>query len=122
MSTRKPWPSASRWQGGLFRPDPNLSTTMEKVAQGSLGAYVQSFPSFLVDVKNYDFPFGVIVPFAAKPGANPRYTMGYGSVGAIPGIVAGRKPISAYKEELSKWRSGGGDKMRAEYEASLAGK
>ncbi|MFJ1547211.1 hypothetical protein [Streptomyces sp. NPDC088246] len=36
-------------------------------------------------------------------------------------IVAGRKPISAYKEELRKWRSGGGDKMRAEYEASLAG-
>lgn len=37
-------------------------------------------------------------------------------------IIAGRKPISAYKEELSKWRSGGGDKMRAEFEASLAGK
>ncbi|MCX5340118.1 hypothetical protein [Streptomyces atratus] len=37
-------------------------------------------------------------------------------------IVAGRKPISAYKEELRKWRSGGGDRMRAEYEASLAGK
>ncbi|MFD4856881.1 hypothetical protein [Streptomyces atratus] len=37
-------------------------------------------------------------------------------------IAAGRKPISAHKEELRKWRSGGGDKMRAEYEASLAGK
>ncbi|WP_232837821.1 hypothetical protein [Streptomyces atratus] len=37
-------------------------------------------------------------------------------------IAAGRKPISAHKEELRKWRSGGGDKTRAEYEASLAGK
>lgn len=37
-------------------------------------------------------------------------------------IVAGRKPISAFKEQLAKWRSGGGDKMRAEFEASLAGK
>ncbi|MET9657126.1 hypothetical protein [Streptomyces sp. NPDC006510] len=36
-------------------------------------------------------------------------------------IIAGRGPISAHKEELRKWRSGGG-KMRAEFEASLAGK
>ncbi|WP_432105876.1 hypothetical protein [Streptomyces sp. bgisy091] len=237
-------------KAGLFWPDPNLSTTMEKMAQGSLGAYVQSFPSFLVDVKTYDFPFGVIVPFAGKAGATPKYSLGYGSVGYtaiskkadkarvkmllgvmdylaapfgteerlfldngiegthwnrtpegdikltakgnaeavttamplaflaagpeyiyLPGkpdaarqiygwqkellamsqsnptsghfsdtstsksaslttamsdvqkdIVAGRKPLSAFKEELRKWRSGGGDKMRAEFEASLAGK
>ncbi|MET7646017.1 hypothetical protein ABZS83_20785 [Streptomyces sp. NPDC005426] len=237
-------------KAGLFWPDPNLSTTMEKMAQGSLGAYVQSFPSFLVDAKTYDFPFGVIVPFAAKAGAQPKYNMGYGSVGYtainkkadakrvkmllgvmdylaapfgteerlfldngiegkhftrtangdvkltakgnseavttamplaflaagpeyvyLPGkselagnihgwqqellkisqtnptsghfsdtntskspslttamsdcqkdIIAGRKPLSAYKEELRKWRSGGGDKIRAEFEASLAGK
>lgn len=237
-------------KAGLFWPDPNLSTTMEKMAQGSLGAYVQSFPSFLVDAKTYDFPFGVIVPFAAKAGAKPRYSMGYGSVGYtainkkadakrvkmllgvmdylaapfgteerlfldngiegthftrtakgdvkltakgsseavttamplaflaagpeyiyLPGqpelagkihgwqqellkisqtnptsghfsdtstskspslttamadcqkdIIAGRKPISAYKEQLREWRSGGGDKMRAEFEASLIGK
>lgn len=237
-------------KAGLFWPDPNLSTTMEKMAQGSLGAYVQSFPSFLVDAKTYDFPFGIIVPFAAKADAKPKYSMGYGSVGYtaiskmadekrvkmllgvldylaapfgteerlfldngiegkhftrtssgdvkltgmgnseavttamplaflangpeyvyLPGkaamagqihawqqellknnqsnptsghfsdtytrkyaslttamsdcqkdIMAGRKPISAYKEELRKWRSGGGDQMRAEYEASIAGK
>ncbi len=224
---------------------------MEKMAQGSLGAYVQSFPSFLIDAKTYDFPFGVIVPFAGKEGATPHYSMGYGSVGYtainkkaddkrvkmllrvldylaappfgteerlfldngiegthwnrtakgdvkltakgnseavttamplaflaagpeyiyLPGqselagkihgwqadllkiaqsnptsghfsdtstsksaslttamsdvqldIVAGRKPISAFKDQLRKWRSGGGDKMRAEFEASLAGK
>ncbi|MFF2436405.1 type 2 periplasmic-binding domain-containing protein [Streptomyces sp. NPDC058107] len=237
-------------KAGLFWPDPNLSTTMEKVAQGSLGAYVQSFPSFLTDVKTYDFPFGVIVPFAGKAGVTPAYTLGYGSVGYtaiskkadtkrvemllrvldylaapfgteerlfldngiegthytrtsngdikltakgnaeavttamplaflantpeyiyLPGkselasqihgwqeellklgkanptsghfsdtstkksasigtavsdtvldVVAGRKPISAFQDQVKKWRSGGGDQMRAEYEASIAGK
>ncbi|MFE4651953.1 hypothetical protein [Streptomyces sp. NPDC056707] len=237
-------------EAGLFWPDPNLSTTMEKVAQGSLGAYVQSFPSFLTDVKTYDFPFGVIVPFAGKAGVTPAYTLGYGSVGYtaiskkadtkrvemllrvldylaapfgteerlfldngiegthytrtsngdikltakgnaeavttamplaflantpeyiyLPGksglaskihgwqeellklgkanptsghfsdtstkksasigtavsdtvldVVAGRKPISAFQDQVKKWRSGGGDQMRAEYEASIAGK
>ncbi|WP_327239698.1 hypothetical protein OG243_13820 [Streptomyces sp. NBC_01318] len=237
-------------KAGLFWPDPNLSTTMEKVAQGSLGAYVQSFPSFLTDVKTYDFPFGVIVPFAGKAGATPSYTLGYGSVGYtaiakkadtkrvemllrvldylaapfgteerlfldngiegthytrtsngdikltakgnaeavttamplaflantpeyiyLPGkselaskihgwqeellklgkanptsghfsdtstkksasigtavsdtvldVVAGRKSISAFQDQVKKWRSGGGDQMRAEYEASIAGK
>lgn len=237
-------------KAGLFWPDPNLSTTMEKVAQGSLGAYVQSFPSFLTDVKTYDFPFGVIVPFVSKAGATPSYTLGYGSVGYtaiskkadtkrvemllrvldylaapfgteerlfldngiegthytrtsngdiklttkgnaeavttamplaflantpeyiyLPGkselaskihgwqeellklgkanptsghfsdtstkksasigtavsdtvldVVAGRKPISAFQDQVKKWRSGGGDQMRAEYEASIAGK
>jgi putative aldouronate transport system substrate-binding protein len=237
-------------KAGLFWPDPNLSTTMEKVAQGSLGAYVQSFPSFLTDVKTYDFPFGVIVPFAGKAGATPSYTLGYGSVGYtaiskkadakrvemllrvldylaapfgteerlfldngiegthytrtssgdikltakgnaeavttamplaflantpeyvyLPGksemaskihgwqeellkmgkanptsghfsdastkkgtsigtavsdtvldVVAGRKPISAFQDQVKKWRSGGGDEIRAEFEASIAGK
>ncbi len=53
----------------------------EKMAQGTLGAYVQSFPSFLVDVKTYEFPFGVIVPFAAKPGVSAHFDFGAGSVG-----------------------------------------
>lgn len=69
------------FKAGLFWPDPNLTTTREKMAQGTLGAYVQSFPSFLVDVKTYDFPFGIIVPFAAKPGATPHFDFGSGSVG-----------------------------------------
>ncbi|MGW6902505.1 hypothetical protein ACWGF2_38890, partial [Streptomyces sp. NPDC054919] len=237
-------------KAGLFWPDPNLSTTMEKMAQGSLGAYVQSFQGLLNDSKAYDFPFGVIVPFAGKPGATPSYNMGYGSVGytaiskkadenrvkmllgvldylaapfgteerlfldngiegthytrtsggdikltakgnaeavttaqplnllanspeyiylpgksnssrlihgwqnellklgtanpttghfsdastnkgasltaamndTVLGIVAGRKPISAFQDQVKKWRSGGGDEIRAEFEASLAGK
>ncbi len=235
-------------KAGLFWPDPNLTTTMEKMSQGSLGAYVQSFPGFLIDSKTYDFPMGVIVPFAAKPGATPHFSMGYGSVGytainkkaspkrvemllrvldylsapfgteerlfldngiegvhytrtakgdikmtskgnaeatttamplaflanapeyiylagkpemaqkihaweqqllkmaqsnptsghfsdtstqksasigtamndCITDIVGGRKPLSAFKEQLRQWRSGGGDQMRKEYEASIA--
>ncbi|MEV8567461.1 extracellular solute-binding protein [Streptomyces sp. NPDC051322] len=68
-------------KAGLFWPDPNLTTTREKMAQGTLGAYVQSFPSFLVDVKTYHFPFGIITPFAAKKGATPHFFFGLGSVG-----------------------------------------
>lgn len=68
-------------KAGLFWPDPNLTTTREKMAQGSLGAYVQSFPSFLVDVKSYTFPFELILPFAAKKGITPQYSFGLGSVG-----------------------------------------
>ncbi|MEV0848575.1 extracellular solute-binding protein [Streptomyces sp. NPDC049954] len=68
-------------KAGLFWPDPNLTTHREKVAQGKLGAYVQSYPSFLVDVKTYEFPFGLILPFAAEKGATPHYFFGLGSVG-----------------------------------------
>ncbi|WP_328536063.1 extracellular solute-binding protein [Streptomyces sp. NBC_00344] len=68
-------------RAGLFWPDPNLTTTREKMAQGALGAYVQSFPSFLVDVKTYRFPFGIIPPFAARKGATPHFYFGLGSVG-----------------------------------------
>jgi putative aldouronate transport system substrate-binding protein len=69
------------YQAGLFWPDPNLSTTPEKVAAGALGAYVQSFPGFILDSKTVDFPLGAIVPFAATSGAKPSFYHGYGSVG-----------------------------------------
>jgi putative aldouronate transport system substrate-binding protein len=69
------------FQAGLFWPDPNLSTTPEKVAGGALGAYVQSFPGFILDSKTVDFPLGAIVPFPAVSGAKPTFYHGYGSVG-----------------------------------------
>ena len=31
-------------------------------------------------------------------------------------IVLGRKPLSAWKDFLAGWKSGGGDKIRAEYQ------
>ncbi|MET9019112.1 hypothetical protein ABZV93_03930 [Actinopolymorpha sp. NPDC004070] len=33
-------------------------------------------------------------------------------------IVSGRKPLSALKEWRQRWKSGGGEKMRKEYEDS----
>ncbi|NUR87202.1 MAG: extracellular solute-binding protein, partial [Nonomuraea sp.] len=34
-------------------------------------------------------------------------------------IIQGRKPVSAWDEGVAAWRSGGGDKMRAEYQDAL---
>lgn len=34
-------------------------------------------------------------------------------------IIQGRKPVNAWKDGVSQWRSRGGDKIRAEYEESL---
>ncbi|MFB7217422.1 hypothetical protein [Streptomyces sp. NPDC056227] len=41
---------------------------------------------------------------------------------AVLDVVAGRKPISAFQDQVKKWRSGGGAEIRAEFEASIAGK
>jgi len=35
-------------------------------------------------------------------------------------IVAGRKPVSAWDAGVKSWQSGGGDKIRSEYEAAYA--
>ncbi|MFD4259524.1 hypothetical protein ACFWR9_18325 [Streptomyces sp. NPDC058534] len=68
-------------QAKLFWPDPNLSTTLEKMDGGTLGLHVQSFPGFLNDSVMYDWPAKIVVPFAAEKGMAPSYSYGYGSVG-----------------------------------------
>lgn len=68
-------------KAGLFYPDPNLRTTLEKLGGGFLGLHVQSFPGFLNDSAMYDWPQKVVVPFAAEKGMQPIYGYGYGSVG-----------------------------------------
>jgi putative aldouronate transport system substrate-binding protein len=83
------------FQANLFWPDPNLSTTPEKVAGGSLGAYVQSFPGFILDSKTVDFPLGAINSFPAVAGATPSFYHGYGSVG----FTAINKKVSAKRVE-----------------------
>ncbi|MFC9609508.1 hypothetical protein [Streptomyces sp. NPDC056938] len=65
----------------LFWPDPNLPTTLEKMEGGFLGLHVQSFPGFLSDSNQYDWPEKVVVPFAAEKGMTPGWGYGYGSVG-----------------------------------------
>ena len=70
-------------QAKLFWPDATIdtATTMDKLQQGQLGAYVQSYPGYLMDSKQYDMPLTCQVPFAAVPGATPSWNFGYGSVG-----------------------------------------
>ncbi|NGN66728.1 hypothetical protein G5C51_22840 [Streptomyces sp. A7024] len=68
-------------KAGLFYPDPNLRTTLEKLGGGFLGVHVQSFPGFLNDANMYDWPMKTIVPFAAEKGMDPSWLLGYGSVG-----------------------------------------
>lgn len=38
---------------------------------------------------------------------------------AVGAVVQGRKPMSYWKDAISKWRSSGGDKMRSEFEKQL---
>ncbi|GGQ00692.1 hypothetical protein [Streptosporangium pseudovulgare] len=69
------------FKAGLFWPDATLATTKEKVANGQLGAYVESFPGFYNDARTQKYELGAIVPFAATPDAKPVYNAGLGSVG-----------------------------------------
>jgi putative aldouronate transport system substrate-binding protein len=36
-------------------------------------------------------------------------------------VIAGRKPLSAFDDAVAKWRKGGGDTIRGEFEQALAG-
>ncbi|GAA2693400.1 type 2 periplasmic-binding domain-containing protein [Nonomuraea recticatena] len=65
----------------LFWPDPALATIKDKVANGQIGAYVESFPGFINDAKTQKYNLGVIVPFAATPTSKPVHNAGLGSVG-----------------------------------------
>ncbi|GAA3473544.1 hypothetical protein [Nonomuraea roseola] len=69
------------FQANLFWPDPALATIKDKVANGQIGAYVESFPGFLNDAKTQKYNLGAIVPFAATPSSKPVYNAGLGSVG-----------------------------------------
>jgi hypothetical protein len=82
---------------------------MDKLQQGQLGAYVQSYPGYLMDSKQYDMPLTCQVP-----------TLLQNMQDLVQDIGTLRKPLSAYKQGLADWRSGGGDQMRHEYEQALA--
>ncbi|NUP61564.1 MAG: hypothetical protein HOV96_33235 [Nonomuraea sp.] len=69
------------FKANLFWPDPALATIKDKVANGQIGAYVESFPGFLNDAKTQKYNLGAIVPFAATPSSKPVYNAGLGSVG-----------------------------------------
>ncbi|WP_433435179.1 hypothetical protein [Nonomuraea sp. CA-141351] len=65
----------------LFWPDPALATIQDKVANGQIGAFVESFPGFINLAKTQKYKLGAIVPFAATPSSKPVYNAGLGSVG-----------------------------------------
>ncbi|MFI6325678.1 hypothetical protein ACIBG8_49755 [Nonomuraea sp. NPDC050556] len=69
------------FKANLFWPDPALATIKDKVANGQIGAYVESFPGFLNDARTQKYKLGAIVPFAATPSSKPVYNAGLGSVG-----------------------------------------
>ncbi|MER6946650.1 hypothetical protein ABT294_21720 [Nonomuraea sp. NPDC000554] len=69
------------FKANLFWPDATLANVKEKVANGQLGAYVESFPGFINDARNQKYNLGAIVPFAATPSSKPIYNAGLGSVG-----------------------------------------
>jgi putative aldouronate transport system substrate-binding protein len=46
--------------------------------------------------------------------------LGKGLTDARNGILAGRAPVSSWKEAVTKWRNGGGDKIRAEYQQAFS--
>lgn len=73
--------------------------------------------------------YSQLVPVALKDPTAGIYSPTYGSTyGEIAGelsdtvtsIIAGRKPLSALQGAVKKWRTSGGDKMRAEFEQGLA--
>ncbi|MEU8567596.1 extracellular solute-binding protein [Streptomyces pathocidini] len=79
----------------LFWPDLNIpmTTTLEKIQGGYLGAYVNSFTGLLSDAKQYDFPMETIRPFAAEAGAKPNVGLTWiSSFTAINGS-AGKKRV-----------------------------
>ncbi|OIV39531.1 hypothetical protein BIV57_01295 [Mangrovactinospora gilvigrisea] len=81
---------AKVFKANLFWPDANVADAIDKVAGGQqLGAYVQSYPGYRVDLQTQPFTLDVIVPFAATPGAKPVFDMGTGALGftAIPTTV-----------------------------------
>lgn len=57
-------------------------------------------------------------PTEGKQGATLSQTMS----DTITSIIAGRTPLSAFDDAVKKWRSGGGDAIRKEYEQALGRK
>lgn len=73
--------------------------------------------------------YAKLVPTAVPDPTETLYSPTDGSKGAtlsqsvsdtVTSIIAGRKPMSAFDDAVSAWRSGGGDQIRKEYEQALA--
>lgn len=77
------------------------------------GAYAALIPTSVPD------PTATLYsPTEGKQGATLSQTMS----DTITSIIAGRTPLSAFDDAVKKWRSGGGDAIRKEYEQALGRK
>lgn len=93
------------------------------------GAGVVNQPQFPDYVKQYHAYQEKIAPLGISDPTNGLYSDTNSRQGgaltlaindAVRSVVAGRSSMSAFTEAVAKWRSGGGDTIRKEFEAELA--
>ncbi len=85
-------------------------------ADPTFGQRIQGFQKILAPISVEDASLGLYSPTQASTGVQVIQPFGDG----ITDIVAGRRPLSDFDSLLSAWRSGGGDKIRGEYERAYA--
>ena len=85
-------------------------------ADQSFAKRIQDFQKILAPISVEDATLGLFSPTQASTGVQLIQPFGDG----ITDIVAGRRPISDLDGLLQAWRSAGGDKIKAEYQAAYA--
>jgi putative aldouronate transport system substrate-binding protein len=132
-------------KGRDWMPDDNGNPITTKTGQGDLGGistgsvsflaaltgrypvlYSPADPSFAKRIQDYQ---KVLAPISVEDATLGLFSPTYASTGVqmiqpfgdgITDIVAGRRPMSDLDGLVSAFRSGGGDKMRSEFEAAYA--
>jgi putative aldouronate transport system substrate-binding protein len=77
---------------------------------------IQDYQKILAPISVEDATLGLFSPTQASTGVQMIQPFGDG----ITDIVAGRRPVSDLDQLLSAWRSAGGDKVKAEFQAAYA--
>jgi putative aldouronate transport system substrate-binding protein len=77
---------------------------------------IQDYQKILGPISVEDASLGLFSPTQATTGVQLIQPFGDG----ITDIVAGRRPLSDLDQLLSAWHSGGGDKVKSEFQAAYA--
>jgi len=116
--------------GGPVKRD-QFSTTgapWGSLCQGSMSTYSAQYPEEVKAVYNGTKQ---LAPYFISDPTAGTYSPTDGSMGATlaqsftdtcTSIIAGREPMSAFDDAVNKWRTGGGDKSRDEFQKALGGK
>ena len=80
------------------------------------GPAMQKLEQTMVPQGVMDPTLGLYSPTDGAKGAPLTNTFSSG----MADIVAGRRPIGDVQQVINEWKAGGGDQIRAEYEAALA--